>query len=233
MNSSLTTSVQRWLRRLAVLSVFVGGSANAAIYTGVWDPPYGSPFTNLGWRGTTDYFVPDTCLPVGTAVIDNFADCGGAATVTAAQVQFYDASVGPSAPTLATLLFNPASIVIIDLSFVSGALDNLSTSGSDFELPSADLSAFGVGYATEFSLFFTLGDGPRLEWRDCSYYGERSYTHYPSEPECSFGLNDNVTFPVTDFTITRVPEPGTLALATLALLGFAPRRVRAALTRRA
>jgi hypothetical protein len=232
MPSSLTSSVQRWLRRLAVLTVVVGGPAQAAVYSGIWDPPYGSPFTNLGWRGTATYFVPDTCLPAGTVIVDNATGCGGAATVTSAQVEFYDTTAaGPTPPAIATLIFNPASMIIDDLSFVSGQLADLSTSASNYVDPTANLSAYGVGANTMFSLFFTLADGPRLGWKDCSYYSTTYYSTHHSYG-CMSGTNDITNFPVTDFTITRVPEPGTLALATLALLGLAPRRMRQALLRR-
>lgn len=228
MPSSLISSVRRWLRRVAVLSIVVGAPAHAAVYSGIWDPPYGSPFTNLGWRGTATYFVPDTCLPGGTVIVDNYSGCGGAAAVTSAQVEFYDTTAGLNPPSIATLVFNPASLVVDDLNFVGGQLTGLSTwGGSDYVDPTVNLAAYGVGSNTEFTLFFTLADGPRLGWKDCGYYGYAT-THY-YEPECSFGTNDIVNFPVTDFTITRIPEPGTLALATLALLGLAPRRVRSGL----
>ncbi len=231
MNNSTMSRVRHWLRGLAFLSVAATGMANAATYSGIWDPPYGSPFTNLGWRGTATYFVPDTCLPGGTAIVDNATGCGGAATVTSAQVDFYDTTAGINAPSIATLIFNPTSLIVDDLSFVSGQLTDLSTSASNYVDPTANLSAYNVGSATEFTLFFTLADGPRLGWRDCSYYPTTYSTYHHSE--CSFGTNDNTQFPVTNFTITQVPEPGTLALASLALLALTPRRVRAKLTRHA
>ncbi|MCW5634780.1 MAG: PEP-CTERM sorting domain-containing protein [Rubrivivax sp.] len=228
MNDSFASTVQRWLGRIVLVAAAVGGSAQAAVYRGVWDPAYGAPFTNLGWRGTADYFVPDTCLPGGTVDLDNTYDCAGAAIVTSAEVEFYDVNAGGQ-PTLATLVFDPQSLIIGTLRFVSGELTQLTTTNSNYLAPDADLSAFGVSWNTEFSLLFTL-DGPRLAWREC-YYSDYHYSthHYP--PKCASGLNDNQQFPAT-FTITQVPEPGTLALAALALLVLAPRRVRAALVAR-
>jgi hypothetical protein len=85
-----------------------------------------------------------------------------------------------------------------------------------------------VGYGTEFALFFDL-TGPRLAARNCYHH---DYTYLAASydgPSCTEPFfNDNVSFP-PEFTITRVPEPGTLALACLALLMLAPRKVRAAL----
>jgi len=228
MKNTAASPVMGWIRRLTLMLAVFSGSANAALYTGVWDPTYGNPFNNLGWRGTAEYFVPDTCVPGGTIDISNSIDCSNAAIVTQAQVEFYDITAGGQ-PTISTLVFNPASLIIGTLRYVSGDLTQLTTSSSNYVAPVEDLSAFGVSSNTEFSLFFTL-DGPRLAWQECYGYEYRYSTHhYP--PECSSGVNNAAEFPAT-FEITRVPEPGTLALACLALLALTPRRVRAALLSR-
>ena len=225
MNNTTTKSALGWIRRLAVLAAALAGSAQAATYSGVWDPTYGSPFTGLGWRGTATYFVPDTCEPLGTATIYNVPACSGNAIVTAAQVELYDDTAFGD-PTVATLIFNPASMIIGTLAYVSGQLDQLTTSTSNYVNPVEDLWAFGVGSNVEFALFFDINEdpslsGPRLAWRSCSsYYLASNY-----EPTCSSGINDAGQF-TPQFEVTRVPEPGTLALACLALLALSTRRGR-------
>lgn len=211
-------SALRWLCQSLLVAAVFAGPAQAAVYTGVWDPTYGPPFSNLGWRGTADYFVPDSCVPTGTVDLNNATACGGGAIITAAQVQFYDITDTGQA-TISTLVFNPASMLVSTLRFVSGELTQLTTSTSNLMHP-AGLSGFGVTAATSFGLDFTL-TGPRLSWwKDCS--------KCESEEErrlCLGGYNDATNF-APAFVITRVPEPGTLALACLALLALAPRRLR-------
>ncbi|MEO7851449.1 MAG: hypothetical protein ABIR94_04220, partial [Rubrivivax sp.] len=41
------------------------GTAQAALYTGKWDPAYGSIFPVLGWSATAVIYVPDPCLASG------------------------------------------------------------------------------------------------------------------------------------------------------------------------
>ena len=42
------------------------GSAQAAIYTGNWDPAYGGIFPELGWKASAIFDVPDACAAIGT-----------------------------------------------------------------------------------------------------------------------------------------------------------------------
>ena len=227
MKNNAASSMLAWLRGLLLLLAVSAGSAHAATYSGVWDPTFGIPFTNLGWRGTAEYFVPNSCVPSGPGIVDvdDSIDCGGGALVTSAQVEFYD-TTDSGQSTISTLVFNPSSFGIGTLRFVSGLLTQLTTTDSNLVNPVENLWAFGVSSTTEFALTFTLG-GPRLFWQDCGgYYASTNYSY-----ECSSGWNDSESFP-PQFTITLVPEPGTLVLACLALLFLAPRRTRAALWQR-
>lgn len=246
--SQRALSLGPWMRRMIVAAAMVGSwsSANAAVYAGVWDPPYGPPFgtavNGLGWRGTAEFFVPDTCVPAGNALVPNYpvpffpwiANCGGDAAVTSAQVELYDVADSVNGfPALATLVFDPSSFHVGLLHYVGGELEGLLSNFSNLVNPPENLWAVNVPSTTEFSLIFTL-DGPRLAWRDCSYSegeGEGYYStshHY----HCSGGINSNLPGFQPEFTITRVPEPGTFALAGLALLMLAPRKRRATWLRR-
>lgn len=196
-----------------VLAAMLSGPATAAVYVGNWDPPFGSPFAaDLGWRGTADYFVPDFCELAGTGSVDNATACSGGAVVTSAKVEFYDTDV-PGTP-IQTMIFTPASLSVATLYYLAGQLDQLDTSFSNFLPADTPLSAYGVDVAhTTFALQFT-SSGPRLHFETC----------VPGF-DCVSGANDATAFP-PDFTITRVPEPASIALAGFALAGLAAVRRR-------
>ncbi len=208
-----------WIGRMAAAASVVlslAQPAQAAYYTGVWDPNFGSPFTNLGWRGSAEFYVPDFCKATGTADVSNPLACDGLAEFQSATVQFYDVT-DPGLDTIISIGFDPLSLDIGTLRFVDGALTQLTTTLSNFVLPDADLTKFGVSRDTEFSLQFTL-EGPRLAWGSCNV-----------DTGCEVsGFNDSVNFPPT-FVITEisVPEPGTPVLAAVALLMLAVLRLRA------
>ena len=216
---SLRAAMRRVSLLIAAMACWVG-PAQAAVYTGVWDPAFGAPFTNLGWRGSAQFEVPSGCEPAGTADISNAADCGGLAVVTQATVELYDIRAAGT-PTLATLSLDETTLLIGTLRYLNGALTELTTSPSAQVGTSVDLSEFLVQPGTLFSLDFTLA-GPRLGWVACRDLAKTS---------CDRGFNDGVNFPPT-FVITRVPEPATLALVALALAALvwarrsAPQRSR-------
>lgn len=221
----------RWLRPLLLAAAVSGtwSSAQAAVYHGVWDPPYGFPFGNatsgLGWRGTADYFVPNTCELSGTGQVDNYGtipgipgNCGGMAVVNNAEVELYNVA-SPGQPTLATLNFDASSLHVLSLNYVGGQLAGLSTTFSDFINPPENLTSVNVPDWASFSLAFRYS-GPRLAWGICSgsdFTASESLSYYETEHCVILGLNANYGDYRPDFRITRVPEPASLGLVGVAL----------------
>jgi hypothetical protein len=224
MMSKLIKSLRAGL--LAGAALCAGAAQAVSVsYNAVWDPAFGAPYTNLGWRGAVTLAVDETCIDSGEGISCMFES----AAITSAQVTFYDttAGSGDTAPTIATLNFNPSSMVIEALNYVGGTLTGLITDFSNFIDPAADLSDFNVGSHDQFALFFEA-TGPRLAAQQCYSY---TYAAYDGGSYCSEDLlfNDNVSFPPQNFTITRVPAPASLWLASLGLLALVTvRRVRRA-----
>lgn len=124
------------IRKAIQISVFAAGAAlgtgaaQAAAYTGTWDPAYGSAFPKLGWKGTADFYIPDACL-LQSGWIDS-TTCSGMA-ITSGHVDLYGFDV-----------LNPSdnSHVFASYDFLSAALPKV----TQMQVTDGDLSGIRGGF---------------------------------------------------------------------------------------
>ena len=211
----MNKSIRRFLAAAAatvVLGLTSFGGAHAAVYQGSWDPPYGSPFATLSWRGDITVFVPQSCV-LFSGLRDNATDCSGTATMQMATVELNDTAV---APFYNTLTFNPASMSIQTLLFSGGLLAGLETTMSNWV---NDSVLEGVDFALQLTLDGTVheegSDGPKLFWRDDVHNGMNNPDQTPT-----------LTFRAGQAPPMPVPEPDSspLVLGALAVSGWLGRR---------
>ena len=191
------------------------GSAQAAIYTGKWDPAYGGIFPDLGWSATAKFDVPTSCLALGSG--NNLPISGACAgfDVLSAKVSFYDIS----APNTILGSFDLSTNVdVTGIYLAGGKLTGVDTGFFHSFVPTLDIAGGG---AYSFSLLLYQATKAQL-----------IYTNPPTlSPGCAFLTDDNCgkseNFAVGTFT-AAVPEPETylLMLAGLAAVGLARRRRR-------
>lgn len=211
-------------KRLLALATFAGllmalaGPARADYVVGTWDPVYGGPFTNLGWRGTSISDIPSGCLALGPVgfVVNNGVACA-LMTVVSAQVEFYALS-DITKTTVETLDFTgSATVASIYLDTLTGGLRGLDLVTTVPVLSTSVLAVTGSEQASFSLRLVTLSPVAalaRLAW----------FTD--SNP--SGGSNDERNYPAY-VTFSFLPEPGSLALALAALGGLvltARRRLR-------
>lgn len=217
--SVLRTRFTQSLATLA-LAAAAAGPAQAVYVVGSWDPTFGFPFTNLGWRGTVKADVPAACLAqVGPPATYPTTGICSPTVVTAATVEFYDIN-DFSQTTIETLDFTSALTLNSILLQAPGVVDGFLAAPSSGVVADESLLAQHLGsYATfRLELDVTVLDGPiaRLYWNVdpllCDGNGET----------CS-GVN-NAAFPAKITYV--VPEPPVLALSGLALLAIGALRRR-------
>ena len=201
---------------IAALGALAGaGSAQAAVYTGNWDPAYGAPFASLGWQASASFDVPASCLGQADGSYGATGACAGF-SVLSATLEFYDIA----APGTILESFNLNTDVFISgLDIAGGQLVGIDTGTFDAVVPSGGSLAIAGGGAYAFSLFLYGGTYAQLIYT-------KPTTASPictpfSTYECGYSANAAVG------TITpAVPEPETytLMLAGLGALGWVARR---------
>ena len=203
--------VKKAVLRIALLGALVGmaGAAQAAIYRGSWDPGYGAPFDNLGWKGTATFELPDSCLGTNGACNDPGIE------VLSAQVQFYDVT-DPAQTVLQTLVFDP-----------SVAVYSMTVSGN--QLTGVDTAFFAP----------IQGSTPVAQYNGNDYWfqlvfhesqAQLFYTSAPTiTPACASGGFGGPTLGVCGYSqqipdvtfAAVVPEPATYVLVLAGLAGLA------------
>jgi hypothetical protein len=211
-------------RAKSVLSVALLGAAaalgsaapaHAAVYSGTWDPAYGSIFPSLGWQASALFDVPDACLAHDGTNIPISGACSGF-DVLSAQVRLYDVA---SPDTILDSFNLDPTVIVNGINVSGGALTGVDTGFFRAFVPTLSIAGDG-DYA--FSLLLFGGNKAQL-----------IYANPPeTSPGCAFlpvedahcGISANAAVGV----FAPVPEPETYALllAGLGAVGFAARRRR-------
>ena len=128
----------RAMRVRSVLSVLLlsaaaalgsAGSAQAALYTGNYDPAYGGIFPELGWQASALFDVPESCLAIGTGNnIPISGPCAGF-DVLSAEVSFYN--VANPNTILNSYALDP-NVIVNGINLAGGHLAGIDTGFFDF-----------------------------------------------------------------------------------------------------
>lgn len=197
------------------------GAAHATYVVGTWDPTYGTPFTNLGWRGVATLQAASACLAAPGLVINNGSYCPLIAVINAT-VEFYD--INTPLVTLETLDFtNKVAVTLLSVAAGNQA-DGFAMSNTGVVQSTHPLATAGL-LATHFAL-------------DVQFVGGQSTAvlHWGTALDGELLGRNDPRYPA-DLRIATLPdpkpvsEPATLALAGIgaALAGLALARRRRAL----
>ena len=204
---------------LLATAALLGGAApaQAALYSGNWDPAYGSIFPRLGWSASAVFDVPDSCLALGSG---NNIPIGGSCagfSIVSAQVDLYDIVN----PNLILGSYSVNTRFVNGINLAGGQMTGIDTGYFSYFVPT--LAIAGTGNYS-FSLLLFGGNMAQLIYANPG----------PTSPGCAFlavpgalcGISDNAA--VGRFAALPVPEPEiyALLLAGLGAIGFTARRRR-------
>jgi len=195
------------------------GPAQAALYTGDYDPAYGGIFPELGWNASALFDVPDSCLAIGTGNnIPISGPCAGF-DVLSAEVSFYN--VANPGTILDTYALDP-NVIVNGINLAGGHLAGIDTGFFDFFVSQLPIAGSGQ---YSFSLILFGGNQAQLIFANPPQ----------TSPGCAFlpvqgascGTSANAATGVFA-PVSEVSEPETLALmlAGLGAIGLGARRRR-------
>jgi len=213
------------LRRSAISTALIAAglfaaTADAAVWSGEFDPAFGPANPRLGFRGVGQFFIPDACLD-STGWKDE-SDCGTMSLISAT-TQLYD--VLDPVPTLDTLNFGPFSPYTDP---VWGVL--IANVGGVNVVAGVDTYIFGPQPANVVATFppaGTIYNGPVWEQFQSGCAHNSCFDNDPAYIYINVNNQMVQSLPATvRFTQqVQVPEPGSLGLLIGALAtGWLARR---------
>ena len=223
---------------LSLAAIASAPSASAAIVTGSWDPALPNPpFVNLGWTATVNLKIDNDCsagavsLPFITNIFGRSFGCranpllsDNPFSILSAEIGIYDLT---SNRIVDVLRFSPASFtpVLLDLNPVPGGGVEIS-----FLLSLTDSNAVRgtIDSTDDFEFRLALpGAAPRIKYRAFGVAGAGFVTAPGVPTETAFAINPDsaqanilatTRLEKDQLVFNAVPEPGSMALALLALV---------------
>ncbi len=203
-------------------ALLVAAPAQATVYRGSYDPSYGAPFPDLGWKATATFEVPTTCLsqPDG-----NYAVAGNCAafTLLSAEVDFYNSTIDSNpqtSPVLESFMLN-TSVFVNGVTIAGGKLAGVDTGFFSYFVPVGGSLLIAGNGADSFSLIL-FGSSAQLVYANPVTTSPICASIPIPHTSCGFSAEA----PVGVFAPIPEPETYALMLAGLGALGFVVRRRR-------